>query len=203
MSEYAAKCSTLDSNTLICKEIKYRRDIASCITSLALSVGATIGSAGASLPLTIPTGAYNAYKINSYKHKLKIIRQELTRRHLSPVQMRKRDILIPVAFTYAADVVSLGLAGIVDVVPFGMECFMESQVASAVGFEPGSTGLGGLGNQIEAELLNQAMSTFAHPLMTPRPPPMPAWYNGPWVPQIHYAPSPPLPFPQPTTYYHY
>ncbi|QRV86893.1 hypothetical protein RhiJN_14911 [Ceratobasidium sp. AG-Ba] len=178
MPNYASKCSTSDNNTLVLKEISHRRAIASCITSLALSVGATIGSAGATVPLTLPESAYHAYKVKSHKNKLDIIQKELAKRHLSPAQMRKRDILVPVAFTYAVSVISLGVADLVDIMPFGIEHFMESQAASAAGLDPGSAVLGNVGNSIKVWSLEEAIKTFADPHMRANPPPVPALKTG-------------------------
>jgi hypothetical protein len=60
--------------------------------------------------------------------KLKIIRDELSKRHLSPHEKKKRDILIPVTTTAAVYLVSMGIAGVVDIVPDAMQVAIHEPI---------------------------------------------------------------------------
>ena len=137
MHGYETQCSEWSNETLIFKEITHRRSIASYITALALTGGATVASMGTLALLTLPIGAFKLYKINSHRSKLDIVRAELARRYLSPADKRKRDVLIPLAVTLTAYVVTLGVADAIDLVPSDVQGSIEGQVETAAGVEPG------------------------------------------------------------------
>lgn len=140
MQDYEIQCSGWSNDTLIFKEISHRRSIASYITALTLTGGATAASMGTLAPLTLPIGAYKLYKINSHRSKLAIVRAELARRHLTPADKRKRDVLIPVAVTLTAYVVTLGVADAIDLVPSDVQGSIEGHVETTAGVEPGVSG---------------------------------------------------------------
>ncbi|KAG8709121.1 hypothetical protein FRC09_000857, partial [Ceratobasidium sp. 395] len=54
MPKYASECATWSDDYLISKEISHRRSIASYVTSLTLTAGATASTMGAAAPLTVP-----------------------------------------------------------------------------------------------------------------------------------------------------
>ncbi len=102
---------------LIDHEVAHRRAIAAYATGLTLSVATGVVTFGASTPIVVPIAGFKAYKIRSHYKKLHSVRDELSRRNLSPNEKKKRDVLIPLATTAAVYLASLGIAGIVDVVP--------------------------------------------------------------------------------------
>jgi hypothetical protein len=122
---------------LVFKEISHRRSIASYVASLALTGASTIASAGVLMPLTLPIGAFKAYKINSHKSKLGMIRAELQRRHLSPAKKRKHDLLVPVTVMLTVYTLTLGLADIIDVVPLDLQSLLDNGIETTAGVEQG------------------------------------------------------------------
>jgi hypothetical protein len=135
--DYACECAAWTDNTLISKEVSHRRALASYITSLTLTAGSTVGSAGALAPLTVPIASFKLYKIKSHRSKLKIVRTELAKRHLTTALRQKRDIIIPVAVTFTAYTITFGLADAVDLVPSDMQDAFQSQVEALFGVEEG------------------------------------------------------------------
>ncbi|KAF8602803.1 hypothetical protein BDV93DRAFT_509068 [Ceratobasidium sp. AG-I] len=132
-----------------------------------------MASMGTLAPLTLPIGAFKIYKINSHRSKLGIVRVELARRYLSPADKPKRDVLIPVAVTLTAYVVTLGVADAIDLVPADIQGSIEGHVETAAGVEPGSGGLGDVGDKYEAFIIAEAASHVTNAAMRPTLPPRP------------------------------
>lgn len=135
--DYESSCAEWSNETIIRKEISNRRSIASYITSLALTGGVTVASAGTLAPLTLFIGAFKLYKINSYRSKLKIVRAELARRHLSPADQQKRDVLVPLAITCTVYALTLGFADIIDIVPSDVQVVLDGHVECTAAVEQG------------------------------------------------------------------
>lgn len=167
MPDYCLQCSGWSNDTLVFKEISHRRSIASFITSLTLTGGVTAASAGTLAPLTLPIGAYKLYKIISHRSKLRSVRAELARRHLSVVDKRARDVIVPVAVTLTVYVLTLGLADIIDLVPSEVQGLVEENIETAACVEPGSGGLADVGDSYQAFIIAEAASPFTHPTSPP------------------------------------
>ncbi|KAG8696514.1 hypothetical protein FRC09_008416 [Ceratobasidium sp. 395] len=161
MPDYKSKCSTWSNDRLIFKEVSHRRAIASYITSLTLTAVTTIVTAGVAAPLMLPIGAYKLYKINSHKSKLKTVRAELAKRNVSPKGKRKRDVVVPVAFSLSIYVVTFGLADIVDVVPADIQGAFEHHVEDVTNIEHGAVEEGGVGDKYEALVMVEAVDLAA------------------------------------------
>ncbi|KAG8751927.1 hypothetical protein FRC12_012198 [Ceratobasidium sp. 428] len=171
MPDYASECAAWSNDCLVFKEISHRRSIASYVTSLTLTAGTTAGTMGAAAPLTIPIGTFKLYKINSHKSKLKTVRAELSRRHLSPTDKRKRDVLVPVAITFTVYATTLGLADMIDIVPSDVQSTFESQIDDVAHIDQGSTGADSVGDKYQAFILAEAVSPLTNATMQPTPPP--------------------------------
>ncbi|KAG8709118.1 hypothetical protein FRC09_000854 [Ceratobasidium sp. 395] len=174
--DYGFQCGIWPSHKLIHEEISHRRALASYITSLTLTAGSTAGSAGALAPLALPIASFKLYKIKSHRSKLKLVRAELARRNLSPACKRKRDILVPVAVTFATYAITLGLADVADLVPESFQHGLEAQIEGFFGLEEGDGGLGKVGDQYEAFVIAEAATPLTNRAMHsyhPKPPPLP------------------------------
>ncbi|KAG8714194.1 hypothetical protein FRC08_012264 [Ceratobasidium sp. 394] len=174
--DYALQCANWPNHTLIHEEISHRRALASYITSLTLTAGSTAGSAGALAPLALPIASFKLYKIKSHRTRLKLVRAELERRNLSPACKRKRDVLVPVAVTFAAYTVTLGLADVLDLVPESLQHQLESQVEDFFGVEERTGGLDKVGDQYEAFMIAEAITPLTNRALHshyPGPPPLP------------------------------
>ncbi|KAG8737365.1 hypothetical protein FRC10_008280 [Ceratobasidium sp. 414] len=167
MSGYACECSAWSNDALILKEISHRRSIASYLTSLTLTAGATVGTMGAVAPLTVPVSAFKLYKIKSHRSKLDLVRAELARRHLLPVGKRTCDVLLPVAMTCMVYVATLGIADIIDFVPSDVQGMFEGHTEGAVGVAPGSVGGDCAGDTYQAFLVAEAASPWTKAEMHP------------------------------------
>ncbi|KAF8602804.1 hypothetical protein BDV93DRAFT_509069 [Ceratobasidium sp. AG-I] len=176
MPDYKTQCAEWSNDTLIFKEISHRRSIASYITSLTLTGGATVASMGTLAPLTLPIGAFKLYKINSHRSKLNVVRAELARRHLAPADERKRDVLVPVAVTFMVYVATLGLADVIDIVPSDVQGSLEGHVETAAGVEQGSGGLADVADKYQAFVIAEAAAPLTNAAIHPTPPPRPGHY---------------------------
>ncbi|KAL0572729.1 hypothetical protein V5O48_009229 [Marasmius crinis-equi] len=138
---------------LIVKEVSHRRSIAGFITSLTLTSVGTAASGGSLAVLSLPLGAFEAYKIKSHKSKLDMVRKELARRHLSPLEKRKRDVLIPVAVTSLLWWVLGDLANAIDAVPVDVQLDLNSEIEGLAEVQPGSGGLDKVGDDYQTAVL--------------------------------------------------
>jgi hypothetical protein len=123
MSSSVSHCHLWSNEQLIDREVHHRRKIASYITGLTFSTVAAI-----EIPIVVPIAGFEAYKIHSHHKKLKVIREELTKRNLSPNEKKKRDILIPVTATAALHLVAIGIADAVNVVPDAMQAIIHEPI---------------------------------------------------------------------------
>ncbi|KAG8711253.1 hypothetical protein FRC11_003293, partial [Ceratobasidium sp. 423] len=138
----------------------------------------TAASAGTLLPLTVPICAFKAHKIQTHRKQLKMVRRELQRRALSPMEKRKRDVFIPVAAAFTIYAVTFGIADAVDLVPEGMQEALHAQIEGFFGVEDGSGGLDKVGNTYEAFILAEAATPLTNALVQHGyrpgcPPPLP------------------------------
>ncbi|KAL0563405.1 hypothetical protein V5O48_018663 [Marasmius crinis-equi] len=163
--------SSWTNGQLITQEISHRRSIASYVTGLTLTGLTTIASGGTLAPLTLPIGVFKAYKIDSHKDKLDMVRRELSNRHLSPPEKRNRDVLVPVAIAFTAYVTTLGLADIIDLVPSDVQGHLNSEVESAAGVAEGSGGLDVVADKYEAFIIAEAAAPLSNAAMRPTLPP--------------------------------
>ncbi|KAG8691138.1 hypothetical protein FRC08_010266 [Ceratobasidium sp. 394] len=167
MSSYARECSSWCNDTLILKEISHRRSIASYLTSLTLTAGATVGTMGAVAPLTVPISAFKLYKIRSHRSKLEAVRAELARRHLLPAEKRTCDVFLPVAVTCMIYMATLGIADIIDLVPSDV----QGMFGDVVDATPGSIGGDCANDTYQAFLVAEAASPWTKAEMHPTSPP--------------------------------
>ncbi|KAL0572728.1 hypothetical protein V5O48_009228 [Marasmius crinis-equi] len=166
-----SELSSWTNQQLVTKEVSHRRSIASYVTSLTLTGMTTVASVGTLAPLTVPIGAFKAYKISSHKDKLDMVREELSKRQLSPAEKRNRDVLVPVAIAFTVYVATLGLADVVDLVPSDVQGHFNSEVESAAGVPQGSGGLNEVGDKYQAFAMAEAAAPLANQAMKPTLPP--------------------------------
>ena len=125
------QCHLWSNQQLILHEIIERRRIAAYATGLTLTAVTGVATLGATTPIIAPIAGFKAYKIHSHNKKLKIIRDELSRRHLSPRDKKKRDILIPATITVGLYLVSMGIADVVNVVPDAIQSAIQEPIQHA------------------------------------------------------------------------
>ncbi|CAE6377251.1 unnamed protein product [Rhizoctonia solani] len=164
-SESELKCWS--NEQLVFKEISHRRSIASYVASLTLTSVTTVVSAGVLMPLTIPIGAFKAYKVNSHKSKLGMVRAELARRHLSPAEKQKRDILVPLAIAFTVYAITLGLADMIDIVPLDVQGPFNSGVEAVAGVEQGTGGMDKVGDTYQAFVIAEAIVPLSNAVIKP------------------------------------
>ncbi|KAH7317509.1 hypothetical protein B0J17DRAFT_724350 [Rhizoctonia solani] len=178
IKEYEYEIQIYSNARLISEEITHRRFIASYFTSLTLTCSSTAASAGALLPLTLPICAFKAQKIRTHRKQLKLVRKELERRALSPMDKRKRDIIVPTTIAFATYAVTFGIADAIDLVPEGAQEGLHNQIEGVFNVEDGSGGLDKVGNTYEAFMLAEAASPLTNRLIRHEyrpgcPPPLP------------------------------
>ncbi|CAE6474632.1 hypothetical protein ACGC1H_004968 [Rhizoctonia solani] len=178
LKEFEYELQKYPNDRLISEEISHRRFIASYITSLTLTCSSTAASAGTLLPLTVPICAFKANKIRVHRKQLKMVRKELERRALSPMEKRKRDVLVPVAVAFTIYAVTFGIADAIDIVPEGVQGGLQDKIEALFGVADGSGGMGKVGNTYEAFILAEAATPLTNKLVRHEyrpgcPPPLP------------------------------
>ncbi|KAF8671236.1 hypothetical protein RHS04_08390 [Rhizoctonia solani] len=176
--EYEYELQSFPNSLLITEEISHRRFIASYITSLTLTCSSAAASAGTLLPLTIPICAFKANKIRVHRKQLKMVRIELQRRCLSPMEKRKRDVLVPVAAAFTIYAITFGIADAIDIVPEGFQEALHDKIEGLFGVADGSGGLDKVGNTYESFILAEAATPLTNALVQHGykpgcPPPLP------------------------------
>ncbi|KAG8839892.1 hypothetical protein FRC18_000015 [Serendipita sp. 400] len=154
IAKYEQKCINMSNDDLIGAEINKRRAIASLVASLSITTVVTVGTVGAVSPLTIPLGGWKVYKIRGNHKKLRIVRAELAKRNLTPVEKRKRDIFIPATVTMVTYVTTLGIADAFDFVPDTIQNAVQAPVAELIGSD--TTVLSEGANKFQAFLIGEA-----------------------------------------------
>lgn len=117
---------------LIQKEIKHRRKIAYFATGLVMTTAGGVATLGTTAALTTPIAAFKIYKIHSHLKKLKAVRAELAKRHLSPVEKRKRDVLIPMTKSAVLFLATIGIADGLDLIPDTVPEILEEAMQEAI-----------------------------------------------------------------------
>ncbi|CAE6444902.1 hypothetical protein BN14_05657 [Rhizoctonia solani AG-1 IB] len=178
LQQYESELQNYPNDRLITEEISHRRFIASYITSLTLTCSSAAASAGTLLPLTIPICAFKANKIRVHRKQLKMVRRELERRCLTPMDKRKRDVLVPVAAAFTIYAVTFGIADAIDVVPEGVQEALHDKIEGLFGVADGTGGLDKVGNTYEAFILAEAATPLTNALVQHGykpgcPPPLP------------------------------
>ncbi|KDN46739.1 hypothetical protein RSAG8_04119, partial [Rhizoctonia solani AG-8 WAC10335] len=178
LKEYEYELYRYPNDRLISEEISHRRFIASYITSLTLTCSSTAASAGTLLPLNLPICAFKANKILTHRKQLKMVREELEGRALSPMDKRKRDILVPVAVAFTTYAVTFGVADAIDIVPEAVQEGLHDQIEGLFGVADGSGGLDKVGNTYESFILAEAATPLTNKLVRHEyrpgcPPPLP------------------------------
>ncbi|CUA71006.1 hypothetical protein RSOLAG22IIIB_09293 [Rhizoctonia solani] len=176
--QYELELPHYPNERLISDEISHRRFIASYITSLTLTCSSTAASAGTLLPLTVQICAFKANKIRVHRKQLKMVRKELERRSLSPMEKRKRDVLVPVAVAFTIYAVTFGIADAIDIVPEGIQEGIQDRIEELFGVADGSGGLDKVGNTYESFIMAEAVTPFTNKLIRHEyrlgcPPPLP------------------------------
>ncbi|CUA75760.1 hypothetical protein RSOLAG22IIIB_11971 [Rhizoctonia solani] len=176
--EYQIQLPHYPNERLISDEISHRRFIASYITSLTLTTSSTAASAGTLLPLTIPICAFKANKIRVHRKQLEMVRKELEKRSLSPMEKRKRDVLVPVSVAFTVYAVTFGIADAIDIVPEGLQEGIQDKIEGLFGVADGSGGLDKVGNIYEAFIMTEAATPLTdklirHDFQSRYPPPLP------------------------------
>ncbi|KAF8305239.1 hypothetical protein DL93DRAFT_2089650 [Clavulina sp. PMI_390] len=149
---------------LVHEEVGLRRSIASYITGLCWSGTSMFLTGG----LTAPIAAFKGYKIFSKRDKLKAVRAELNRRHLTPNQKRVRDIVIPVAVVSLVYLTTLGLAEFFDFVPLDMQASFQEPIQEALsahGVDATTENMTVAADKYEAFILAELASPITHPII--------------------------------------
>ncbi|CAE6400331.1 unnamed protein product, partial [Rhizoctonia solani] len=135
-------------------------------------------SAGTLSPLTVPICAFKANKIRVHRKQLEMVRKELERRSLSPMEKRKRDALVPVAVAFTIYAVTFGIADAIDIVPEGVQEGIQDKVEELISVADESGGLNKVGNIYEAFIMAEAVTHLTNKLVRHEfrpgcPPPLP------------------------------
>ncbi|CAF4988216.1 unnamed protein product [Rotaria sp. Silwood1] len=148
---------------LIQKEINHRRKVASFATGLALTTTTGVATFGMAIPLVGPIAAFKIYKIHSHRKKLKAVRSELARRHLSPAEKRKRDVLIPMTKSAVIYFATAGIADGLDLIPDGLQTLLDDPIQEA--FELTEEKILKLADKFQAFIITEVGAAVIHKIM--------------------------------------
>ncbi|CAE6400342.1 unnamed protein product [Rhizoctonia solani] len=91
-----------------------------------------------------------------------MVRQELDRQSLSPMEKQKRDVLVPVAVAFTIYAVTFGIADAIDIVPEGMQEGIQDKIEELFGVADESGGLDKVGNTYEAFIMAEAVTPLTN-----------------------------------------
>jgi len=134
-AEYTARMAGESDLELKKREVVKIRQRYSSSAKVVTGVGMTHATGGASLL----TSAHGARQHNIAEQKLAIVQKELQKRNIKLHEMRKRDVVIPIASFYVGFGLGLGLApGVEEVVTVGIDQLVDSSsVPNNFTSEPG------------------------------------------------------------------